>query len=264
MLPRLDDIRNNGKEIHRLMKDTQDNIKPDKKSPQWLSYQDYINGLIIEGITQGVNGSMLFLKDQLSISYNKNHGLQPIFDIKVNLQDSIVMFDPTIDSNDRENGIRDIINKIVTDFISLATMMPGRIDASQNPNAAANNGDYLVEIKDQFQLFGSINQITNGLDEIEDATSAFIHQYDDKKFLWEEKLEVSFQEFLNSGASFEEIFAKQMEGTRTGADEDDQRIEEEIDAFNWMGVKILNSVVTRFPSLEIFDEKIQFLTSVKK
>jgi len=31
--PRLEDIRNNGKEIHRLMKDTQDNIKPDKKSP---------------------------------------------------------------------------------------------------------------------------------------------------------------------------------------------------------------------------------------
>lgn len=31
--PRLEEIRNNGKEIHRLMKDTQDNIKPDKKSP---------------------------------------------------------------------------------------------------------------------------------------------------------------------------------------------------------------------------------------
>jgi len=31
--PRLEDIRNNGKEIHKLMKDTQDNIKPDKKSP---------------------------------------------------------------------------------------------------------------------------------------------------------------------------------------------------------------------------------------
>jgi dynein heavy chain len=56
--PRLEDVRNNGKEIHRLMKDTQDNIKPDKKAPQWLSYQDYINGLIIEGITEGINGSM--------------------------------------------------------------------------------------------------------------------------------------------------------------------------------------------------------------
>jgi len=43
------------------------------------------------------------------------------------------MFDPTIGSNSRQNGIRDIINKIVADFISLAIMMPGRIDASQNP-----------------------------------------------------------------------------------------------------------------------------------
>jgi hypothetical protein len=73
--PRLDEVRNNGKEIHRLMKDTQDNIKPDKKSVQWLAYQDYINGLIIDGITNGINGSMIFLKDQLSIQYNKLHGL---------------------------------------------------------------------------------------------------------------------------------------------------------------------------------------------
>lgn len=91
---------------------------------------------------------MLFLKDQLNIQYNKNNGLQPIFDIKVNLQDRKVMFDPTIGSNSRQNGIRDIINKIVRDFISLAIMMPGRIDAPQNPAATSNNGDYLVEIKD--------------------------------------------------------------------------------------------------------------------
>jgi hypothetical protein len=30
------------------------------------------------------------------------------------------------------------------------------------------------------------------LNEIEEATNHFIHQYDDKKFLWEEKLDVSF------------------------------------------------------------------------
>lgn len=148
--------------------------------------------MIIEGITIGINGSMQYLKDQLSIQYNKVNGLQPIFDIKVNLQDRVVEFDPTIQSNYRENGIRDIINKIVADFTSLAIQMPGRIDASQNPNNPSNNGDYLVEIKDQFKLFGSISQITHGLDEIEKATAEFIHQYDDKKFLWEERLEVSF------------------------------------------------------------------------
>jgi hypothetical protein len=155
------------------------------------------------------------------------------------------MFDPTIGSNSRQNGIRDIINKIVQDFVSLAIMMPGRIDAPQNPASTSNNGDYLVEIKDQFQLFISINQITLGLNEIEDATKAFIHQYDDKKFLWEETLEVSFQEFLNSGESLEEIFAKKLNAQRTGADDEEQKFEEEQDSFNWMATKVLNGVVTR-------------------
>lgn len=75
----------------------------------------------------------------------------------MNLEDRMVQFEPTIQSNSRETGIRDIINKIVADFVSLAIMMPGRVDAPQNPNNTSNNGDYLVEIKDQFKLFGSIN-----------------------------------------------------------------------------------------------------------
>ena len=72
VMPRLEDIRNHGKEIHKLMKDTADNIKPDKKSLTWLAYVDYVNGLVIEGITKGIHGSMSYLADQISISYNKH------------------------------------------------------------------------------------------------------------------------------------------------------------------------------------------------
>ena len=43
------------------MKDTVDNVKPDKKSIQWLAYVDYVNGLVIEGITNGINSSMSYL-----------------------------------------------------------------------------------------------------------------------------------------------------------------------------------------------------------
>lgn len=63
VMPRLEDIRTHGKEIHKLMKDTADNIKPDKKTPTWLSYVDYVNGLIIEGITKGINCSMNYMSD---------------------------------------------------------------------------------------------------------------------------------------------------------------------------------------------------------
>jgi hypothetical protein len=53
-MPRLEDIKNHGKEIHKALKDTADNIKPDKKSATWLAYVDYVNGLVIEGITKGI------------------------------------------------------------------------------------------------------------------------------------------------------------------------------------------------------------------
>lgn len=37
-----------------------------------------------------------------------------------------------------------------------------------------------------------------------------------------------------------------------------------MDAFKWMTVKILDGVVTRFPQLDVFDEKIAHLTVIKK
>jgi dynein heavy chain len=119
-MPRLEDIRTNGKEIHRLMKDTAENIKPDKKAATWLAYVDYVNGLVIEGITDGVVASMNYLADQISIPYNKHHGFPPMFLINLDMGDRDVVFDPSIGMNARGNGIRDIIQKIMDDFVSIA------------------------------------------------------------------------------------------------------------------------------------------------
>ena len=91
-----------------------------------------------------------------------------MFDVKVDLRDREVKFDPPIESNQR-NGIRDIITKIINDFISISICMP-RLDT--------NNGDYLCEIKDQFELFGQFQVVENHLTEIEKATFTFIKQYE--------------------------------------------------------------------------------------
>ena len=82
---------------------------------------------------------MSYLSDQISIQYNKHNQLPPMFDIKVDLRDRDVKFEPPIESCQCGNGIRDIIMKVTNDFISLAIQMP-RLDTG--------NGDYLVEIKD--------------------------------------------------------------------------------------------------------------------
>ena len=74
-----------------------------------------------------------------------------MFDIKVDLRDRDVIFDPSIESNAQGNGIRNIIQKILDDFISISIQMP-RLDT--------NSGDYLVEMKDQFQLYGAMQNVS--------------------------------------------------------------------------------------------------------
>ena len=50
------------------MKDTAENIKPDKKSATWIAYVDYVNGFVIEGINKGIITSKFFLSDLISIA----------------------------------------------------------------------------------------------------------------------------------------------------------------------------------------------------
>lgn len=141
---RFENIKVDGKEIQKLMKDTFDNVKPDRKSKEWLAYVDYVNGLVVEGITNGIDSSMTFLAEQISINYNKLNGLLPIFDVKVTLAERQIVFEPPISTSEYGNGIRNIIENIVNHFIALAIQMPARIDSQ------GQGGDYLVEIKDQF------------------------------------------------------------------------------------------------------------------
>ena len=234
------------------MKDTTDNVRPNKQSKEWKSYIDYVNGLVIEGITNGIDSSMTYMAEQISYQYNVQNGLAPIFDIKVALADREVQFDPSIGCNDRQNGIRDIINLIVEHFISLAIQMPQRLDSP--------TGDYLVEIKDQFQLFGKIQRITHNLDQIEEYSQEFLQQYSDIAFLWEKDLETSFQAFLNEGPDVREIFLDQL---KEQADLEEEQIELEIENFDAMSVKILEKVVTRQPALDVFDAEITKLYEYK-
>lgn len=173
VMGRHEDIRQDSKEILRLFKETTDAIRPEKKSAEWAAYQDYVNTLIIEGITRGINASMINLGENISIEYNKNSGKAAIFYVSVSLIDREVVFDPPIRStqltvNDRGSGVRDIIHRILEGFTDVAIQVT-RVDTG--------NGDYLVEIKDQFALLGSLQSISSHLDEMERETDAFIGRY---------------------------------------------------------------------------------------
>jgi hypothetical protein len=130
--------------------------------------------------------------------------------------------------------------------------MPQRLDQP--------TGDYLVEIKDQFQLFGKVQTITNNLDLIEEYSRDFLDQYNDIAFLWEKDLETSFQEFLGEGPDVRDIFLKEL---KQDTSLEEEQIELEIENFDAMAVKILDGVVTKQPALDVFDAEITKLYEYK-
>ena len=242
---RLGMIKDDGKEINKLLKDTMDHVKPAKKSTEWLAYQDYINCVIIDGITKAIVSSIHHLSDQISIEYNRHNDLQPMFDVKVCLGDNEAQFEPPIRSSPNENGIKDIIFRIVEGFISIASLVQ-RLDGQQL--------DYLVEIKDQMSVFYAISLISKNMKQMEDETDKFLQKYDDLSFLWKEDIETSFQEFLDSAGEMPKHM-KPVEGGEDGEMEEDE-------SYKWMVEKILKGITVHKPTLEAFDEKITYLTSI--
>lgn len=61
----------------------------------------------------GISSSMKFVANTINIQNQALSDKQPIFDLKILLQNREVQFEPSIESNERGNGIRDIINNIV-------------------------------------------------------------------------------------------------------------------------------------------------------
>ena len=86
----------------------------------------------------------------------------------------------------------------------------------------------MVEIKDQFELYGTQQTISRNMTAIEAASATFLNQYDDVAFLYEEELEDSFKDFLNSGPDLRETFIEKL---RAEADEDveEEQLEVEIE-----------------------------------
>jgi hypothetical protein len=171
-----------------------------------------------------------------------------MFDIKLDLADNNVCFEPSIECNERENGIRDILQKVVNDFVMLAVLVP-RLDGS-----ADKGGDLLVEIKDQFIIYGAMQTVEDNFQQIVGATKEYIDSQKSFEFLWKEKLAQSFQGFLETGSDPRN--EKHVVINNDGEEEQDP-------TFNWMAERVLDGVETLKPSLEVFDQKLTYLYRIK-
>lgn len=118
-------------------------------------YQDYCNGIVIEGLSTVINRSMIQLSEYIDPVIIKRLDLIPLFDIKIELLDAKVVFTPEIESKSKSLGLRDYVHSWISDFLKITTLV-SRVDL--------NPGDYIVEIRSQMEVQFALSRIENHLD----------------------------------------------------------------------------------------------------
>ena len=167
---RKQDIMLQGREIHKFLSDTATHLKAVKAGEEWKNYEAYVNGIIVDGLSNAIMFSMQALMEIITPNPVLKRSVEyiPFFDIQVLLTDKEVVFEPPIDEVKELNSVRDVINAFINDFMEISSVI-NRIDTK--------TGDYLKETRDNFEICAMISVLTNSLDFMEVYIYIYIYIY---------------------------------------------------------------------------------------
>ena len=183
-----------GKEIHKFLKDSNEALKVPKSANIWRNYVDFVNNIMIEGFVSVIAVSLQYLCEILDPLIISRHEVLPLFDIKIELESHTgeIVFDPPFSIIDGVS-LRGTINGWLKDFFAMAAVTMPRLDTG--------TGDYLTEMKEHFQMQCLLALVFELVDNTEMKCIDYRHTFMQHSFLWRESIEETFEEFLETGAS---------------------------------------------------------------
>lgn len=110
------------------MKEVFDAIKANKAAPSWKNYQDYVNSLVIDGIFSGILTALTHLNDLISPNIKRTAD-QCLFEIKLELQNDGVHFDPEIEETSVGTTVRNVIRLWINEIFAFTSQVQ-RIDTT--------------------------------------------------------------------------------------------------------------------------------------
>jgi dynein heavy chain len=181
-----------GKEIHKMIKDSSEALKVSKVAFIWKNYVDFVNNIVIEGFVSAIAVSLQFLCEILDPLIIARHDMQPLFDVKVELTNKEVVFvPPFMPAPNVQCSLRGVLDGWLKDFFAMATTMQ-RVDSQ--------TGDYLNEMKEHFQMQCLLALVSELIDNTEAKCMEYRETFLRHSFLWTASIQEAFDEFLVSDA----------------------------------------------------------------
>jgi len=80
---RLAAVKESGQEIHRLIKDTYKRLKVSQGLPDWKTYVDSVNNLVVAGLVNAMCASLKILSCNLNPLFIEQQKKSPLLEIQV-------------------------------------------------------------------------------------------------------------------------------------------------------------------------------------
>ena len=189
---RYSDIKEGGKTIHNMVKETNKVLRVSNASQDWRAYVDFMNNIVVDGLTKIVRNSLDFLLDQIDPAVIARDDKMPMLELKLDLvsvrindkRRDEVRFIPDLQESGGK-GVKDLVNGWVGTFFNVATLFK-RLD---------NEGTYLREMHSDPDVMMLMAGINEALEVNEIACMAVKAQYDKHDYLWLTDLHEFFANF---------------------------------------------------------------------
>lgn len=163
----------------------------------WLAYLQYVNEIVLDGIAKVICTALAYLNDQIDPVNIKKQELVSIFEIRLELGEKDVIYDPIIEETPILPSVRNYIKGWIQDYFLICNLIH-RLDIN-------DASDYLVEVRDFFELKEQMALINDKLDWLENETNQFKEKYRAYNEFWVNDPQEFFTVFLEDNEPTEEL-----------------------------------------------------------
>jgi dynein heavy chain len=181
---RFAEIKDSGKQIHNLLKETNKILRVSNASADWRAYVDFVNNVVIDGLSRAITTSLEYLLDQIDPDVIAAKEKLPLLELKLQLEGSGVEFSPPLGHADGK-GVGDMLDALIGSFLQVSTQFR-RLDAE---------GSYMREMHTDIEVNNYMALLTETLNDTEQDAMSLKASFEEYSYLWTTNLEEYFAEF---------------------------------------------------------------------
>ncbi|XP_031336595.1 dynein beta chain, ciliary isoform X1 [Photinus pyralis] len=185
---RYSEIRQVTQEIHVLVEHNMQlfEMLERQEDPNWLSYVSYIDQIVMSYLYQTIGCSLGYLSEHMDSTNN----LPPLFEAQLQLGDTDIVFDPSLESNSADS-FKKQIDGLIEDILNIASIVPrfSVVAEFTYKEEIENNAD-VIEIK---------NDILKNSDDVIQQAFDFSDNFQNYSYLWLDDRDFYMEQFLTYG-----------------------------------------------------------------